>query len=267
MRRLLVAGNWKMNGTLAAAGSLARALAQGVRGEVQSLGLADELADELAEMAVCPPFAHLACVANALESSSVALGAQDVCEHAAGAFTGETAGEMLLEFGCRYVLVGHSERRAMFGDTDARVAAKFERAQSCGITPVVCVGETLEEREAGKTQAVVERQLAAVLARSGAGALGRAAVAYEPVWAIGTGKTASPEQAQEVHAAIRAQVAREHAGVAAGLRILYGGSVKASNAAVLFAMTDIDGGLVGGAAHDAEGFIEIWRAANASRGG
>lgn len=214
------------------------------------------------EMAVCPPYPYLGQAQLALQGSPLALGAQSLSEHASGAFTGEVSAAMLLEFGCRYVLVGHSERRALFGETDAVVAAKFAAAQEAGLVPVLCVGETLDERNAGQTASVIARQLSAVLDRVGVNAMASAVVAYEPVWAIGTGVTASPAQAQEVHAAIRAQVAALDAGVAEGLRILYGGSVKPQNAKELFGQADIDGGLIGGAALVADDFLAICLAAN-----
>lgn len=214
------------------------------------------------EMAVCPPYPYLGQAQLALQGSPLALGAQSLSEHASGAFTGEVSAAMLLEFGCRYVLVGHSERRALFGETDAVVAAKFAAAQEAGLVPVLCVGETLDERNAGQTASVIARQLSAVLDRVGVNAMASAVVAYEPVWAIGTGVTASPAQAQEVHAAIRAQVAALDIGVAEGLRILYGGSVKPQNAKELFGQADIDGGLIGGAALVADDFLAICLAAN-----
>ena len=214
------------------------------------------------EMAVCPPYPYLGQAQLALQGSPLALGAQSLSEHASGAFTGEVSAAMLLEFGCRYVLVGHSERRALFGETDAVAAAKFAAAQEAGLVPVLCVGETLDERNAGQTASVIARQLSAVLDRVGVNAMASAVVAYEPVWAIGTGVTASPAQAQEVHAAIRAQVAALDAGVAEGLRILYGGSVKPQNAKELFGQADIDGGLIGGAALVADDFLTICLAAN-----
>ncbi len=214
------------------------------------------------EMAVCPPYPYLGQAQLALQGSPLALGAQSLSEHASGAFTGEVSAAMLLEFGCRYVLVGHSERRALFGETDAVAAAKFAAAQEAGLVPVLCVGETLDERNAGQTASVIARQLSAVLDRVGVNAMASAVVAYEPVWAIGTGVTASPAQAQEVHAAIRAQVAALDAGVAEGLRILYGGSVKPQNAKELFGQADIDGGLIGGAALVADDFLAICLAAN-----
>ena len=214
-----------------------------------------------AEVAVCVPYPYLAQARAVLEGSGVAWGAQDVSEHAQGAWTGEVSGAMLADFGCRYVLVGHSERRSFFGDTDVVVAAKFAAALAAGLTPVLCVGESLAEREAGITGEVVTRQIDAVLEKNGIAAFARAVVAYEPVWAIGTGRTASPAQAQEVHALIRARFARDSADVAAGLRILYGGSVKANNAAELFGQSDIDGGLIGGASLVAADFLAICAAA------
>ena len=245
MRRALVAGNWKMNTTGEAATALAGAVAGGVPGGV--------------DVTVCPPFPYLGAVA-AVVGDAVILGAQDVSENAPGAYTGEVATEMLLDLGCRMVLVGHSERRHGLGETDARVAAKFLRAMDAGLTPVLCVGETLDEREADATDAVVGRQLEAVFALRGGDALGEFVLAYEPVWAIGTGRTASPEQAQAVHAALRDKLAGAGCDAAA-TRILYGGSVKPGNAGELFAMPDIDGGLIGGAALEAQGFLEICAAA------
>lgn len=249
MRRKLVAGNWKMHGTLQHNAALLERIKAGVS------GLA-------CDVAVCPPYPYLGQAQSVLSDSAVALGAQSVSEHAAGAFTGEVSAAMLAEFGCRYVLVGHSERRALYGETDTVVAAKFEAARKAGLLPVLCVGETLAEREAGKTGIVVARQLSAVLGRLGVSAMASAVVAYEPVWAIGTGVTASPTQAQEVHAAIRAQVAALDGVVADGLRILYGGSVKPQNAMELFGQADIDGGLIGGAALVADDFLTICLAAN-----
>lgn len=251
MRAKLVAGNWKMYGSLAAN----LALLTRVK---------DAAPDFRCEAAVCVPFPYLAQASAALAGSRVAWGGQNVSEHAQGAYTGEVSAAMLKEFGCRYVLVGHSERRALFGESDATVAAKFGQAQRAGLTPILCVGETLAERDSGVTAAVVTRQLAAVISAAGAAALTDAVLAYEPVWAIGTGKTASPQQAQEVHALIRAVVAQGGAAAAAvaeGLRILYGGSVKPGNAQELFAMPDIDGGLIGGASLVAEDFLAICAAA------
>jgi len=247
MRTKLVAGNWKMHGSLATNLELLQSVRNGVSGP--------------AEVAVCVPYPYLAQARALLEGSRVAWGAQDVSEHAQGAWTGEVSAAMLVDFACRYVLVGHSERRSFFGDTDAVVAAKFAAAHKAGLTPVLCVGESLAERESGITGEVVTRQIEAVLANSGVAAFARAVVAYEPVWAIGTGRTASPEQAQEVHALIRARFARDSADVAAGLRILYGGSVKANNAAELLGQADIDGGLIGGASLVAADFLAICAAA------
>jgi len=249
MRTPLVAGNWKMHGTRESAVALARAVVDGL----------PDARD--AEVALCPPFLHLADVGRELRGAGVVLGAQDVCAEEPGAFTGEIAAAMLADLGCGQVIVGHSERRALFGDSDALVARKFMAAQRAGLTPILCIGETLEQREAGATLEVVRRQLRAVLDAVGIAAFARAVVAYEPVWAIGTGRTATPDQAQEVHAQVRGALAAEDAAVAAGLRILYGGSVKAANAAELFAQPDIDGGLIGGAALDSAQFISICRAA------
>ncbi|OMG53786.1 triose-phosphate isomerase [Azonexus hydrophilus] len=249
MRRKLVAGNWKMHGSLSRNGEL--------------LGQLAAHAGEMAcEMLVCPPFPYLAQAQLLLAGSGIGLGAQNLSEHPVGAFTGEVSADMLADFGCRHVLVGHSERRSLFAESDVLVAAKFEAARRAGLVPVLCVGETLAEREAGLTGEVVSRQLLAVLQRTGVAAMRDALVAYEPVWAIGTGRTATPAQAQEVHAAIRSLVAGYDADVAGGLRILYGGSVKPQNALELFGQPDIDGGLIGGAALVAEDFLAICRAAN-----
>jgi triosephosphate isomerase (TIM) len=252
MRRKLVAGNWKMHGSLTENEALLGALIAGLA----SAGGSDS--------AVCVPFPYLAQVQARLQSSAIAWGAQDVSEHAKGAYTGEVAASMLKDFGCRYVIVGHSERRTLHGEDSALVARKMRAAQAQGLLPIVCVGETLAQREAGETEAVVRDQLDAVVGEAGAAALAQAVVAYEPVWAIGTGKTATPEQAQAVHRFIRSRVAGADAGVAGGLRILYGGSVKAGNAQALFAMADIDGALVGGASLDAGEFAAVCRAAGAA---
>ena len=214
-----------------------------------------------AEMAVCVPYPYLAQAQLELTGSSVAWGAQDVSAQAQGAFTGEVSATMLNDFGCRYVIVGHSERRTLHGESDAVVAAKFAAALKAGLTPIFCIGETRVERETNVTTAVVTRQLEAVLATSGVASLAKAVIAYEPVWAIGTGLTASPEQAQEVHATIRARIARDDASVAAGVRILYGGSMKPGNARELMQQPDIDGGLIGGAALVAADFLAIAAAA------
>ena len=213
------------------------------------------------DVAVCPPFVYLWEIARLLKGSAIALGAQNVGAEAQGAFTGEVSAAMLKDVGCTLVIVGHSERRHLYGEDDALVARKFVAAQGAGLTPILCVGETLEERERGATREVVVRQIESVLGVAGAAAFERAVVAYEPVWAIGTGKTASPEQAQEVHALIRDRIGARDARIAAALRVLYGGSVKAANAAELFAMPDVDGGLVGGASLKAEEFVRICAAA------
>jgi triosephosphate isomerase len=249
-RRPLVAGNWKMHGSLAGSETLVAALRAGV-------GVAAE-----ADVLLCPPYPYLAAVAGWLHGSGIALGAQDVSTRVgSGAFTGEVAGAMLADVGCAYTIVGHSERRSLFGDSDDTVAAKFKAAQTAGLKPILCVGETLEEREAGRTEEIVERQIEAVLAAAGVAAFGSAVIAYEPVWAIGTGRTASPAQAQQVHEMIRTMIGAQDATIATGLPILYGGSVKSGNAAELFAMDDIDGGLVGGASLEASEFLGIFRAA------
>jgi len=249
MRRSLVAGNWKMNGSRAENASLVRSLLDQAR------------PDSTTEVLLCPPFVYLHEVGRLLKDSDVALGAQSLCAEAMGAFTGEVSAAMLKDVGCSYVLVGHSERRQVYAESDALVARKFVAAQSQGLVPVLCVGETLEEREGERTAQVVARQLDAVLAVSGAGAFRSAVIAYEPVWAIGTGRNASPDQAQDVHSMIRGKVAALDATIAASVRILYGGSVKASNARELFAMPDIDGGLVGGASLNADEFARICAAA------
>jgi triosephosphate isomerase len=249
MRARLVAGNWKMHGSLAAN----QRLLEAVKGGASSAAGV--------EIAVCVPFPYLQQAANALASSPVAWGAQTLSEHDSGAFTGEVSGAMLRDLGCRYVIVGHSERRALFGERDAQVAAKFVAAQRVGLMPILCVGETLEEREQGATEEVVGRQLRVVIDVAGVGALADAVIAYEPVWAIGTGRTASPEQAQAVHAFIRALVGAADSAVGTRLPLLYGGSVKPGNARELFAMPDVDGGLIGGASLVAEDFLAICRAA------
>jgi triosephosphate isomerase (TIM) len=249
MRRPLVAGNWKMNGSR----GVARELVSAIQGGLQGM--------QAAEVVVCPSFVLLADVAALAAGSALGLGAQDVSEHDKGAYTGEVAASMLAEAGCRYVIVGHSERRQYHGESDERVAAKFMAAQRQDLRPILCVGETLEEREQGSTQEVIQRQLQAVLASAGAPSLIEAVVAYEPVWAIGTGRTASPEQAQQVHAFIRAFVAQADPEAAQQLRILYGGSMKAANAEGLLAQPDIDGGLIGGAALVADDFLGICRQA------
>lgn len=248
MRRKFVAGNWKMHGSLESNAKLLQEVRKGV-------------AELDIDIAVCVPYPYLAQVNELLRGSNVAWGAQDVSAHAQGAYTGEVSVAMLVDFGCKYVIVGHSERRTYHGETDAIVAAKTEAALKAGLIPIVCVGETLEERERNVTAEVVTRQLNAVLERCGVAALSNAVIAYEPVWAIGTGRTATPAQAQEVHALIRARVALDDAAVAAGLRILYGGSMKPANAGELMAQADIDGGLIGGASLIAADFVAICAAA------
>lgn len=249
MRKYLVAGNWKMNGRTVENAAL-------LDGIVSAAPDPDSV-----QLLVCPPFPYLSGVAERLSGSAVALGAQNVSEHAAGAFTGETAASMLKDVGCRYVIVGHSERRTLMGESSEQVAAKFAAALSEELVPILCVGETLEEREAEETVAVIDRQLAAVLDRVGIAAFANAVIAYEPVWAIGTGMTASPEQAQDVHRHIRGVLESHDAALAAAVQILYGGSVKGDNAAGLFEKPDIDGGLIGGASLKAQDFLAIADAA------
>jgi len=245
MRDFLVAGNWKMNGSSAANAELVAGIIAGVP---EGSGFS---------LLVCPPFPYLASVVAQAEGSVVKVGAQNVSEHEKGAHTGEVAPGMLSDLGCDYVIVGHSERRAMYGETSAQVAAKFQAAQAAGVMPILCVGETLEEREAGTTESVIDEQLDAVLTTAGVNAFATAVIAYEPVWAIGTGMTATPEQAQDVHAHIRTQLAEQSAEIAAGVQILYGGSMKGENAAGLLTQPDIDGGLIGGASLKAEDFLAI----------
>ncbi len=250
-RTAIVAGNWKMNGALGASRDLVVELAAGV-------GTGGG-----AEMLLCPPFVYLDAASRWLESTPIALGAQNLASEVdPGAYTGEVSGTMLRDVGCVYVVVGHSERRTLYGESDEQVVAKFRAAQTVGLVPILCVGETLAEREGGRTETVVSRQVNAVLETLGASVLAAAVVAYEPVWAIGTGRTATPDQAQEVHALIRALIAAQDATIAGGLRILYGGSVKAGNAEELFARDDIDGGLVGGASLDVSEFLTIFHAAS-----
>ena len=249
MRDFLIAGNWKMNGSNAANEALLAGIVAGVP------------AGSGFSLLVCPPYPYIAAVAAQLAGSAVKVGAQNVSEHESGAYTGEVAPSMLADIGCEYVIVGHSERRAIYGESSFQVAAKFQAAQAAGIVPILCVGETLEEREAGTTESVVDYQLGAVLDAAGIGAFAREVVAYEPVWAIGTGMTAKPEQAQDVHKHIRSQLSIKDAGIAAQVQILYGGSMKGENAAGLLAMPDIDGGLIGGASLKAKDFLAIAEAA------
>jgi triosephosphate isomerase len=248
MRSKAVVGNWKLNGSLAANEALIQAL------------LREIPRDNPVACAVCVPSPYLAQVRALLEGSGVAWGAQDLSRYVQGAYTGEVSGPMLVEFGCRYAIVGHSERRTLFGETDELVAEKYVAARNAGLTPIFCVGETLGERERGETNAVLARQVDALLKGFGVAGLERGIVAYEPVWAIGTGRTATAQQADEAHAFIRARIGAKDAGVGERLPILYGGSVKASNAAELFAMPNVDGGLVGGASLVAQEFVAIWRA-------
>jgi triosephosphate isomerase len=249
MRRPVVAGNWKMHGSRAANDVLLGELGERVKPEWQ------------VGVAVFPPYVYLADAVRMLEEANIDVGAQDVCAHPVGAFTGQVAASMLKDVGCRYVIVGHSERRRLYHEDDTLVARKFGAVLNVGLTPVLCLGETLEEREAERTEAVVARQLDAVTAMNGVPSLGAALIAYEPVWAIGTGRTASAEQAQAVHAYVRHRIHGQDAKISAEVRILYGGSVKASNAAELFSMPDVDGGLVGGASLSADEFLQICAAA------
>ncbi len=250
MRQPLVAGNWKLNGSLAST----RELLAGIKAGIAEV--------TRAEVAVCPPYILIPEAQAQLNGSPIAWGGQNLSAETGGAFTGEISASMLLDFGCKYVLVGHSERRTLYGEDNALVAKKFAVAREAGLIPLLCVGETLEERQQGVTERIVGDQLAAVIDREGVAALDDAVVAYEPVWAIGTGMTASPEQAQAVHAFIRAQVAQHDTATAEGLRILYGGSMKPGNAEELMAQSDIDGGLIGGAALKADEFLAICKAAN-----
>ena len=251
MRTPMVAGNWKMNGTAASI----RELLLGLKKELGTV-------NQRAEMAVCPPFVYLTQVAAELQGSKIILGAQHVCDKAeAGAYTGEVAAFMLKELGCRYVIVGHSERRSLYGDSNEKVAERFVAAQTANLTPVFCLGETLQEREQDITEEIVAKQLDTVINRAGIKSFNNAVIAYEPVWAIGSGKTATAEQAQQVHGFIRQRLAGHDKTLAASVRILYGGSVNGGNAAELFAMPDIDGGLIGGASLKVPDFMAIYRAA------
>lgn len=248
MRRPMVAGNWKMHGNQAEAAALVEGIVKGLN-EVKKT-----------DVVICPPFILIPLVKEKLAGGKVAWGGQNLNVNTQGAYTGEVSGPMLADYGCRYVIVGHSERRALYGESNEVVADKFRAAQAAGLIPILCVGETLEEREGGKTEDVVARQLDAVIAKAGIAALAKSVLAYEPVWAIGTGKTASPQQAQDVHRFIRERLVQQDAKVANELRILYGGSVKGSNAKDLFGQADIDGGLIGGAALKVDEFLAICRA-------
>ncbi|MCP5141596.1 MAG: triose-phosphate isomerase [Chromatiales bacterium] len=247
MRQVLVAGNWKMNGSR-----------ESIKGLLD--GIKAGMGDVNAQVAVCAPYVYLADVQAQLAGSNIGFGAQDIATEDSGAYTGEVSGPMLNDFGCQYVIVGHSERRSLFCEADEDTARKFAAARRHGMTPILCVGESLAEREGNVTEEVVARQLDAVIALEGVAALNDAVIAYEPVWAIGTGLTASPEQAQAVHAFIRAKIAGLDAAVAEKVQILYGGSMKPGNAAELIAQPDIDGGLIGGAALVADDFLGICRA-------
>jgi len=250
MRKPLVAGNWKMNGSRESAQNLIAGIKDGLGKGATT------------EVAICPPFVYLSGVGGMLAGSDIALGAQNVSQRGNGAYTGEISADMLLDVGCKYVILGHSERRALYGETDTLVAEKVIATNAAGLKPIFCVGELLEERESGKTEEVVARQLDVLLSSvEGLAALQNAVIAYEPVWAIGTGMTASPEQAQNVHEFIRQRVAKKDTALAQKIRILYGGSVKGSNAPELFAKADIDGGLIGGASLQVEEFLAICQAA------
>ncbi len=249
MRKPLVAGNWKMNGSRENAESL-------IAGIKEGLGV-----NAAVEAAICPPFVYLSEVGSRLSGSGIALGAQNVSQHGNGAYTGEISTSMLLDVGCKYVISGHSERRALYGEADSLVAEKVVAINAAGLKPILCVGELLKERESGKTEEVVARQLDVLLnSAEGLAALQNTVIAYEPVWAIGTGMTATPEQAQDVHAFIRQRIAAKDTALAQKVRILYGGSVKGNNASELFAKADIDGGLIGGASLQVEEFLAICRA-------
>ena len=249
MRKPMVAGNWKMNGL----GSSVRTLVEGIKQEHHAYSAVD--------MVVFPTTLHLSLVHELLKGSHLALGAQNLYLGDTGAFTGEISGAMLADAGCRYVLVGHSERRHLFGEDSLLVAAKFQAALKARLQPILCLGESLKQRERGETEKIIQEQLSIVIAKAGISAFRQAIIAYEPVWAIGTGLTATPEQAQAVHTYIRGLLAQEDIDIAQTIRILYGGSLKADNAAQLFAMPDIDGGLVGGASLEASSFLALCRAA------
>lgn len=250
MRKKLVVGNWKMHGNLVENKQLLDALVTGLT----------ELKN--AQIAVCVPFPYLHSIKENLRQTNISWGAQNLSQFDKGAYTGEVSASMLKDFGCKYVIVGHSERRALFGETNQFVAEKFIAAQKMGLIPILCVGETLEQREAGLAEKIIDEQLSVVIELAGIDAFDKSVIAYEPVWAIGTGKTASPQQAQEVHASIRKGLRDKNREIADELVILYGGSVKASNATELFVMDDIDGGLIGGASLIASEFISICRALN-----
>lgn len=248
MRRPLIVGNWKMNGTSASAAALLGDVLAGLGGCKADVG-------------VCVPFVFIPQAAKIIGDGPVLLGSQNVADQEAGAYTGEVSAGMLREFGCQLAIVGHSERRALYGESDRLVAARYRQSIAGGVRPILCVGETLDEREQGKTLEVIDSQLDAVFSLAGVESLAHAVIAYEPVWAIGTGRTATSDQAQEVHQHIRGVIAGMNGEIAAQVQILYGGSVKPDNAAELFAMPDIDGGLIGGASLDAKSFLAICLAA------
>lgn len=250
MRRSLVVGNWKMNGTRASSEALAKGIIAGLGADV-------------ADIAVCAPFVYLDSLSAVVKNTRLALGAQNVADQSAGAYTGEVSATMLAEMQCKYAIVGHSERRSYYGDTNESVAARFMQALAQNIIPILCVGETLEQREADQTISVINEQLDAVINAAGIQSFAKAVIAYEPVWAIGTGKTATDEQAQEVHQHIRQYIAARDQNIADKIQILYGGSAKPDNAKGLFAMPDIDGGLIGGASLDAESFLKVYHAVTA----
>lgn len=245
----LVAGNWKMNGSK----SQTIALTQAIQRDLKT--------PNRVEVVLCPPFVYLSDAFSLLKDSDIALGGQDTCDEAEGAYTGEVSAGMLHDVGCRYVIVGHSERRNLYGESDALVARKYAQAIRVGLKPIFCLGESLEERETGDTEKVVKRQLEALLAQVGVEGLGQGAIAYEPIWAIGTGKTATPSQAQEVHAFLRQSITAYSTDMAKQIQIVYGGSVNPENARALFQEADIDGGLIGGASLKAEQFAAICQAA------
>ena len=250
MRRKLVAGNWKMHGGIAVNRELLESL-------VRSIGEGGN-----ADCAVCVPFPYLGQAQELLKNTAIAWGAQTLSEHAQGAYTGEVSAAMLADFGCRYAIVGHSERRSLYGESNETVAAKFVAAVKGGLMPILCLGETLEQREDNITEQIIAAQLDAVTRAAGMNGFANAVIAYEPVWAIGTGRTATPQQAQDVHAFIRQRMAERDAALAQRLQILYGGSVKPQNAVELFGMADIDGGLIGGASLVAQDFLAICQAAD-----
>ena len=249
MRRILVAGNWKLNGCKQSN----QDLIEGILGGISEIKNAD--------IVVCPPYVYIPQVAKLLTSAKVAWGAQNCSTHESGAYTGEVAVPMLKEFGCKYVILGHSERRSIYNESNEEIAQKFIAVKKAGLVPILCIGELLEEREAGNTETVVAQQLDAVIDKAGIAQFNNVVIAYEPVWAIGTGVTATPEQAQDVHEFIRRRLAEKDASIATKIQILYGGSVKPDNAAELFAKPDIDGGLIGGASLQADSFLGICKAA------